>query len=328
MKAAGTAPRAWQAVLREALACVVRPTSAGGALHVHGGVGIDARHLQIVIASLPAVVVSLAATGSAGAEAAGTAAGPGFWLPSFAAGLQQSLALLLLCLSLCLCWEVVFARLLGRAADAGWLVTAWLLAALLPPSLPLAAAAVAISFGAVFGAHVFGGTGRYLVSPALLGAVFAYVAYPAQIAAAGPAGIDVPFALASGLGGVLLAVRGTASWRTLAGGVLGALLAGAVFGQAEVEPERAVWYGHLATGSFAFGLAFIATDPTTLPLTRAARWLHGLTIGVLSVLIRTANPQLHDAVVYVLLLAALFVPLFDHVVVALCMRALRSGARR
>jgi Na+-transporting NADH:ubiquinone oxidoreductase subunit B len=85
------------------------------------------------------------------------------------------------------------------------------------------------------------------------------------------------------------------------------------------------WYWHLATGSFAFGLAFIATDPTTMPLTKLARWLHGGLAGVMLVVIRMASPAHPEATLSALLIAGLCIPLLDHLVVAVHARRLRRA---
>jgi Na+-transporting NADH:ubiquinone oxidoreductase subunit B len=75
-------------------------------------------------------------------------------------------------------WAEIFARARGRSIDEGWFLSAWLYVLLLPATLPLHYAALGFSFGAVFGCYVFGGTGRYVVNPALLGVAFISISYP------------------------------------------------------------------------------------------------------------------------------------------------------
>lgn len=57
-------------------------------------------------------------------------------------------------------------------------VSAVLFALTLPPSTPLWIAALGIVFGIVFGKEVFGGFGRNVFNPALVGRAFAYVCFP------------------------------------------------------------------------------------------------------------------------------------------------------
>jgi Na+-transporting NADH:ubiquinone oxidoreductase subunit B len=85
-----------------------------------------------------------------------------------------------------------------------------------------------------------------------------------------------------------------------------------LFGGADVLPAH--W--HILLGSFAFGAVFIACDPVASACTNPGRWIQGFLIAALLVLIRTINPTHPDAVVPVLLLAAILAPLIDHAVIA------------
>jgi Na+-transporting NADH:ubiquinone oxidoreductase subunit B len=75
------------------------------------------------------------------------------------------------------------------------------------------------------------------------------------------------------------------------------------------------WYWHLSTGGFAFGIAFLATDPVTSATTRAGRWVYGALIGFLVVLIRVLNPNHPEGVMMAILLGNVLAPLIDAVVV-------------
>jgi hypothetical protein len=75
-------------------------------------------------------------------------------------------------------WAVVFSRTRRRPIDPGWFVSAWLFSLLVPATLPLHYAVIGYSFGAIFGCYVFGGSGRYIVNPALLGVAFLSISYP------------------------------------------------------------------------------------------------------------------------------------------------------
>lgn len=61
------------------------------------------------------------------------------------------------------------------------LVTCLLYTLTLPPTVPLWIAAVGIAFGVVFGKGVFGGFGKNIFNPALVGRCFIYVAFPAHM---------------------------------------------------------------------------------------------------------------------------------------------------
>lgn len=347
--------------------------------HVRSSSGTDVLLNWFIIASLPAVIVGAWALGAelvSGVAATGESLrlpgwrGPVFgaidpanapgWLGGLAIGLSYFLPLLVVALVVSFFWQVVFAVQRKRPVDPGGLMTAWLFAALLPATMPLPLAALGLSFGVVLGSHVFGGTGRYLVSPALLGVLFLGVAYPelfgserwlpglgtaptwtvlatadaearaaadlswlAVFAGRETGALGAPSAIACLTGALILVARGAASWRTIGGGLLGLTLAAVALGGADAAPSVLPWHWQLATGTFAFGLAFVATDPTTLPLTALGRWLHGGIVGLIVVLIRVANPNHPEGTLFALVLASLFTPLIDHFVVAWYARTVR-----
>ena len=75
------------------------------------------------------------------------------------------------------------------------------------------------------------------------------------------------------------------------------------------------WYWHLVLGGWAFGTVFLATDPTAAAATRTGRWIFGILVGVLTVVVRLTNPTYFEGVVFAILLASIFAPLCDHYVI-------------
>jgi Na+-transporting NADH:ubiquinone oxidoreductase subunit B len=73
--------------------------------------------------------------------------------------------------------EFVFTRFTKAEATSAVFVTGTLLALSLPPTIPIWIAAVGAVFGVVFGKMVFGGFGRNVFNPALVGRVFIYVSF-------------------------------------------------------------------------------------------------------------------------------------------------------
>lgn len=254
-------------------------------------------------------------------------------------------------------WEVLFALQRNHEVNEGFLVTSLLYALILPPDLPWWQVALGITFGVVIGKEVFGGTGKNILNPALLGRAFLYFAYPAEIsgdavwvavdgytgatalavaADSGVAGLaetgiswmsaflgtiagslGETSTLAALLGGMLLILSGVASWRIVlgvfAGMVITATLFNAVGGS---NPMSAMpWYWHLVLGGFAFGMVFMATDPVTSAQTDTGRWLFGLLIGALTVIVRVTNPAFPEAIMMAILFANLFAPVIDQLVI-------------
>ena len=234
---------------------------------------------------------------------------------------------------------------------------AWFFALMLPATAPMYQVAVGMTFAIVVGKLIYGGSGRYLVNPALLGVTFLIFSYPTLLFGESPwvpvAGYDQPTVLelvkeeggikvltsvgysfgqllfgaqpgpigiVSSLGAVLGALfliwTGVASWRVMAGAMIGLILTAMLFNLiAPNDPLFAVpWHWQLVMGGVMFGVVFIATDPVAGPVTDPGRWAFGLIVGVLTVMIRAANPAYYEGVLFAILLACVFSPLIDFVV--------------
>lgn len=87
--------------------------------------------------------------------------------------------------------QAVFARFRQRPVDEGLLYIAWFFALLMPATVPLFQVVLGMSFGIIMGKLVFGGSGRYLFNPALLGAAFLVFSYPGMVFGEG-AWVPVP----------------------------------------------------------------------------------------------------------------------------------------
>ena len=74
--------------------------------------------------------------------------------------------------------EVIFAIVRKEEINEGFLVTGLLFPLILPPTLPLWMVAVGVAFGVFVGKELFGGTGRNIFNPALVGRCFLALAYP------------------------------------------------------------------------------------------------------------------------------------------------------
>jgi Na+-transporting NADH:ubiquinone oxidoreductase subunit B len=74
-------------------------------------------------------------------------------------------------------------------------------------------------------------------------------------------------------------------------------------------------YLHLLVGGFAFGAVFMATDPVTAAQTNTGKWIYGLMIGMLAVLIRVVNPAYPEGMMLSILFMNALAPLIDYFVV-------------
>ncbi len=126
-------------------------------------------------------------------------------------------------------------------------------------------------------------------------------------------------ALAALIGAAFLVAIGIASWRIIAGSVIG-LVAVAALTNALAGPESLALmtippHFHLVMGSFAFGAAFMATDPVSGASTWRGQWLYGFGIGALTVVIRVFNPAYPEGVMLAILFMNVFAPLIDYYVI-------------
>lgn len=134
-----------------------------------------------------------------------------------------------------------------------------------------------------------------------------------------PGSIGETSAIACIAGLIFLLVTRIASWRTVAGCVLGLLTMSTVFYLMHGSERLAFFalppHWHLVMGGFAFGAVFMATDPVSCCATNIGRWIYGSLIGVLTILIRVINPAYPEGVMLAILFMNIFAPLIDHYVV-------------
>lgn len=133
-----------------------------------------------------------------------------------------------------------------------------------------------------------------------------------------PGSMGETSAFACLLGALLLALTRVGSYRTMGGVVLGTFVMALVFNLtgSTTNPMFAVpWHWHMVLGGWAFGMAFMATDPVSSAFSDRGKWFYGVGIGVLVVLIRVVNPAYPEGMMLAILFMNMFAPLIDHFVV-------------
>ncbi len=232
-------------------------------------------------------------------------------------------------------------------------VSCFLFALSLPPTLPIWIAVVGIVFGIMFGKMVFGGFGRNIFNPALVGRAFIYISFGGPMTAAwvnhvgGGAGGFARFSadavtqatpimqLGQGLpvskismllgneagcigetsaillllGGIYIVYKKFANWRIVLSVFIGMLaLQTALWATGAgnaLDPLSAV-----IGGGFMMGAWFMATDPVSASQTNGGRWIYGLLVGALTVLIRTFSIWA-EGMMFAILLGNMFAPIID-----------------
>lgn len=238
-------------------------------------------------------------------------------------------------------------EVLFQLKDCTALLTAWLMAICLPPyahvGLLLLAALAAIGLAK----HAYGGLGRNVFNPAMVGYVVILVSFP-QSLAHWPAAADAvdaftgatlltEFRYREGItsaefavlhaeavsaqlliaaaflaGGVALTYKRLLAWRIPAA-MFAATAACALIGydQGSSLSLGSAWF-HWTTGGFVAAAFFIATDPVTHPRQPRQQIVFGLVIGVFIYLIRGFG-GFPDGIAFAVLFANCLTPLLNRV---------------
>ncbi len=116
-------------------------------------------------------------------------------------------------------------------------------------------------------------------------------------------------ALAILIGGAYLLLRKTISYQITVGMLLAILVMSALGHW--MSPERVMApLGHLFAGGAMFGAFFIATDPVSSPLSGLGRWIFGLGVGILVMIIRMLSGY-PEGVMFAVLIMNTVGPLLD-----------------
>ncbi|WP_100065150.1 RnfABCDGE type electron transport complex subunit D [Miniphocaeibacter massiliensis] len=252
------------------------------------------------------------------------------------------------------------------------IITSILYTMTLPVSLPFWMSGVGIAFGVFFGKMVFGGFGKNIFNPALVGRVFVYINFPNPLtiawneAASGfPGGFgvftlpnidalstatpmlafrnegifsdiinlfigNIPGAIGETskiliiLAGIYLIYKKVASWQIMAGSILGFAALSTVFYLIGIESVPNPLYGILF-GGFLFGTVFMATDPISAAKTVPGKWIYGIIIGVVTVIIR-GFALFSGGMMFAILIGNTFAPIIDYAVKKIKARKKAKGA--
>lgn len=278
--------------------------------HIHSGNSTQRLMCDVIIALIPAFVVSVIFYGFRAVNIAAVA------------------------IVTCLATEYLITRFMLKRENTLWdysaALTGFLLAFNLPPAVPWWIVVIGSVVAIGVGKMSFGGLGRNPFNPALVGRVFLLISFPVQMTTfyhpaaldgtsgatplaivkeavkngqslsevmpqfsysdmllgnmAGSMGEIAAFALI--LGFIYLLVRRVITWRVPVY-VLGTMF---VFSGILwlADPEHFVNpLFHLLTGGALLGAIYMATDYVTSPMTKGGMLFYGIGIGVITILIRT-----------------------------------------
>ena len=138
-------------------------------------------------------------------------------------------------------------------------------------------------------------------------------------------GRDVAAGIAHGaktsilIGLAILLFTRIASYRIVGGIIIGTIVTSYLFNivGSDTNPMFAMpFWWHMVMGGYAFGLVFMATEPVSGSHTNTGRWIYGLVIGFMVVMIRVLNPAYPEGMMLAILFGNLLSPLIDHFVVS------------
>ena len=273
-----------------------------------------------------------------------------FW-PCFWYGFLKWLPLVIVTYVSGLAVEVLFAQWRGQEVAEGFFVTGFIIPMIMPPDVPLWIVAVATAFAVLFGKEVFGGTGYNFLNPALLARAFVFFAYPSVISGdkvwvsggndavtgATPLGLvmnghaealpstwelfvgTIPGCIGETckiailIGAIILIFTQVADWRIMLSVLVGGYVTAFLCHVSGLCPVPG--YRQILMGGFLFGAVFMATDPVTAAHTRVGKYIFGLLVGILAIIIRVLNKGYPEGMMLAILLMNIFAPLIDYCVV-------------
>ena len=331
----------------ESFLFVPNTTTSSGA-HIRDAVDLKRTMISVVLALIPALLFGIYNVGYQHFNAVGGLADTTFF-QLFFYGLWKVLPMIIVSYVVGLGIEFAVAQMKGHEINEGFLVSGLLIPMIMPVEAPLWMVALSTAFAVIIGKEIFGGTGMNIWNPALLARAFFFFSYPSMISGdkvwiAGdtadaisqapplaqmalgqpltystadmfwgfiPGSVGETSAFCILIGAVILLLTNVASWRTMISVFVGGYLMALIF-----QPISGVEaYQQLLMGGFAFGAVFMATDPVTSAQTNTGKYVYGLLIGAMAVIIRCINPGYPEGMMLAILLMNTFAPLIDWFVV-------------
>jgi Na+-transporting NADH:ubiquinone oxidoreductase subunit B len=320
--------------------------------HIRDAVDLKRTMVTVIIALVPALLYGIYNTGYQYFIQTGEAF---TFIDAFLHGAIKILPMIAVSYGVGLAIEFAFAVYRGHEVNEGYLVTGLLIPMIMPVDIPLWMVGLSVAFAVLIAKEAFGGTGMNILNPALTARAFAFFAYPTYMSGNkvwvseasnvdGVSGETILGSLASGaevnysmfemfsgaipgsiaetstlwvlVGAAILIFTGVGSWRIMLGSVLGAAGMGFLFNLWGANALMDFsWMNHLIVGGFAFGVVFMATDPVSAAQTQKGKWIYGILVGVLCILIRVFNPAYPEGVMLAILLMNVFAPTIDHYII-------------
>ena len=266
---------------------------------------------------------------------------PGCVLTGILYGIE-TVTLILISLGSAVATEWLCTRSWRTIQDGSGIVTGALIGLCLPPTCPLWIPVIASAIAIALGKQLYGGLGKNIFNPAMLGYACVLIAYPVQLtyfdAVTGATALEL---IAHGgdteilreraahpalgivgatnfewlnmiflIAGVYLLVLRIINWVIPAAVLLGLGLTAAIISITDISMVGMNVLFHWFAGGTMLTAFFIATDPVTSPSISWQQWVYGLFVGAITVLIRTYSSW-PDGYAFAILLGNIIVPVLD-----------------
>lgn len=119
------------------------------------------------------------------------------------------------------------------------------------------------------------------------------------------------------IGSLFIFLTGIADWRIPFGAILGTFGLGIIFNLWDASPLMTIpWYYQFHLGGGVIAILFMATDPVSAAQTNKGKFVYGVLIGMLAILIRIINPAYPEGWMLAILFMNSFAPLIDYVIIS------------
>ncbi len=240
--------------------------------------------------------------------------------------------------------ELLFAKLRKKPLDYSLLITPLIFALIMPPSVPLWVVIIGSVFGTFFAKSLFGGLGKNVFNPALVGYIFVSISFPKYLNtqwlnpqtdvvasttpliqlnnnALGynlwellvgnvPGTLGETFRIGILLLGIALIVLKIIDWRITLSLIATIFIINFVgeflFPDLFRDPVAS-----LLVGSVLFAAFFVATDPVTAPTFGWGRVVYGIGIGIIIMVIRADAGAYPEGTAFAIVIMNAVAPLID-----------------
>lgn len=198
-------------------------------------------------------------------------------------------------------WQSYVVKGNNTTTDLSSLLTGVILALCLSSTVPLWTVVIASFFSIVVGKMFFGGLGKNIFNPALLGVLFIYLSFPIKVSLFSPDRYNEVFIACIFVGFIYLLFKNIITLYIPLAYIIASSL---------MMYTYHIDFLSVFSGGLLFGAIFLATDYTTSPMTKHGKIIFAICCGILTPIIQ-AYSGIMEGVMFSILFMNMFVPIID-----------------